>query len=347
VVSLPLVIPDPPKPPRPPFPLEGRLRRLQDALTEGEERRAREMEAWVREMGRLPTEHERREWERRWRREARRGVRHAEKEARRAERRAREEASRNPMLGVMFALGALATLAIALRYPGMWWLIFIAIFVFGQGAARHLMPRQSSGEPLPVGTEEAPLELPQKAPEAADPRMARVDTLCDKLLAELRGGPAVLREVVHSPEQTVEALRKSCHELARRERELRALSSPEDERRLADEHAALTARVEAEKDAVAKERLASALKILEEQRRQRAELGTAASRLEAEHTRLYYTLENLYTQVLRVRTADSISEDVAGAGLRHSVEQLGAEMEAVTEALEDVHRAPGTRVPTR
>jgi len=347
VVSLHFVIPDPPKPPLPSFRLDDRLHRLQDALAEGQERRAREMEAWVREMGRLPTEHERREWERRWRKEAKRGVRHAEKEARRAERQAREEASRNPMLGVMFALGALATLVIALRYPSMWWLIFIAIFVFGQGAARHLMPRRSSGEPLPVATEEEPLALPQKVPEADDPRMVRVDTLCDKLLGELRGGPAVLREVVHSPEQTVEALRKSCHELARRERELRALFSPEDERRLADEHAALTTRVEAEKDAVAKERLASALKVLEEQQRQRAELGTAASRLEAEHTRLYYTLENLYTQVLRVRTADSISEDVAGTGLRHSVEQLGAEMEAVTEALEEVHRPPGTRVPTR
>ncbi len=133
----------------------------------------------------------------------------------------------------------------------------------------------------------------------------------------------------------------------RRERELRALSSPEDERRLADERAALAARVEAETDAVVKERFASALAVLDEQRNQRAELATAASRLEAEHTRLYYTLEHLYTQVLRVRTADAASEDVAGAGLRHSVEQLGAEMEAVTEALEEVHRAPGTRVPTR
>ncbi len=327
--------------------LQDRLRRLQDALAEGQERRAQEMEAWVREMGRLPTDEERHEWEKRWRRQAKREVRHAAKEARRAEKQAREEASRNPMLGVILALGALVTLVMALRQPGMWWLIFISVFVFGQGAARHLMPRRSQGQPLPVSTEEAPLTLPQQVPEAADPRMARVDTLCDKLLVELRAGPGVLREVVHSPEQTVEALRKSCHELARRERELRALSSPEDERRLADEHAALTARVEAEKDAVAKERLASALKILEEQRRQRAELATAASRLEAEHTRLYYTLENLYTQVLRVRTADSVSEDVAGAGLRQSVEQLGAEMEAVTEALEDVHRAPGTRVPTR
>ena len=327
--------------------LQDRLRRLQDALAEGQERRAQEMEAWVREMGRMPTGQERREWEGRWRKQAKREARHAEKEARRAGQRAREEASRNPMLGVMLALGALVTLVIALRQPGMWWLIFIAIFVFGQGAARHLMPRRSQGQTLPAGTEEAPLALPQQVPEAAEPRMARVDTLCDKVLAELRTGPGVLREVVHAPEQTVEALRKSCHELARRERELRALSSPEDERRLADEHAALSARVEAEKDAVAKERLASALEILEEQRRQRAELATAASRLEAEHTRLYYTLENLYTQVLRVRTADSLSEDVAGAGLRQSAEQLGAEMEAVTEALEDVHHAPGTRPLTR
>lgn len=325
------------------------MRRLQDALDEGQERRAQEMEAWVREMGRLPTRHERREWERRWRRQARKQAKRAERDARRAEELARQEASRNPVLGVMFALGALVTLLMALRFPAMWWLIFIAVFVFGQQAARHLLPRRPQGQALPPESEEAPLPLPQpqRAPEAADPRMARVDALCDKLLAEFRGGPSVLREVVHAPEQTVEALRRSCHELARRERELRTLSSSEDERRLADEHTALAARVEAEKDAVAKERLASALAVLGEQRRQRAELGTAAARLEAEHTRLYYTLESLYTQVLRVRTADAASEDVAGAGLRKSVEQIGAEMEAVTEALEEVHRAPGTRVPTR
>jgi cytoskeletal protein RodZ len=305
------------------------------------------MEAWVREMGRLPTRKERRQWEKRWRRQAKHEARRAEKESLKAQRRAREEASRNPMLGVVFAIGALVTLMIALRLPKMWWLIFIAVFVFGQQAARHLMPRRSS-QPLPQGEgEAAPLPESQRAPAEADPRMARVDALCDKLLAELRAGPTVLREVVHSPEQTVQALRKSCHELARRERELRALTTPEDERRLADEHAALTSRVEAEQDAVVKERLSSARKVLDEQRRQRAELATSASRLEAEHMRLYYTLENLYTQVLRVRTADSASEDVAGAGLRQSVEQLGAEMDAVTEALEDVHRAPDTRVPVR
>jgi hypothetical protein len=341
------VLPPPPKPPPPPFSSEDRLRRLQDALDEGQERRAQEMEAWVREMGRLPTRHERREWERRWRKQAKKQAKRAERDGRRAEERARKEASRNPVLGVIFALGALVTLLMALRYPAMWWLIFIAVFVFGAQAAHHLKPRQPQAQPLPPEREAPPLPQPQRAPEGADPRMARLDALCGKLLAEFQAGPSVLRELVHAPEQTVEALRRSCHELARRERELRTLCSPEDERRLAEEHTALAARVEAEEDAVAKERLALALAVLEEQRRQRAELGTAASRLEAEHTRLYYTLENLYMQVLRVRTADAASEDVAGTGLRHSVEQIGAEMEAVTEALEEVHRAPGTRVPTR
>jgi hypothetical protein len=155
--------------------------------------------------------------------------------------------------------------------------------------------------------------------------------------------------VVHQPEQTVEGLRKSCHELVRRERELRALSPPEDERRLEDERAQLAARLESERDTVVKERLEGALRLLDEQRRQRAELATAASRLEAEHMRLYYTLEHLYTQVLRVRSADAASADVAGAGLRQSVEQLGQEMDAVAEALEEVHRdaPPRERVPTR
>ncbi|MFP2910364.1 hypothetical protein ACLESD_36060 [Pyxidicoccus sp. 3LFB2] len=180
-----------------------------------------------------------------------------------------------------------------------------------------------------------------------DPRVAKVDALCAKLLAELSAGPAVLREVVHAPERTVEALRKGCHELARRERELRALSTPEESRRLESEREALFTRVSTEEDAVVRERLTGALAALDEQRRQRAELATAANRLEAEYTRLYYTLEGLYAQVLRVRSADTADEDVAGAGLRHSMEQLGAEVEAVTQALEEVHRPPDGRVRTR
>jgi hypothetical protein len=317
-------------------------------LAEGQERQAQAMEAWVRRMGRLPTRKERRRWERRWHKQAKREARRAERETSHSPREAREEPPRNPVLGWMHAAGALVTLLIVLRYPrAYWWLIFIAVFVFGRMAARHLLPGRTRDERRLEEGDTASLPEPREEEEAADPRMARVDVLCDKLLAELRAGPALLREVVHAPEQTVEALRQSCHALARRELELRALSSPEDERRLADERAALAARVEAETDVVVRRRLASTLEILDAQRRQRAELATAAARLEAEHTRLYYTLENFYMQVLRVHSADTASEDVAGAGLRHTVEQLGMEMDAVTEALEEVHRAPAARVPIR
>ena len=150
-----------------------------------------------------------------------------------------------------------------------------------------------------------------------------------------------------APERTVEALRQGCHALVRRERELRALAPPDEAQRLDAERDALAARVASEEDAVVRERLAGALAALEAQRRQRAELATAAARLEAEHMRLYYTLESLYAQVLRVRSADTAGEDIAGLGLRQSVEQLGAEVEAVTQALEEVHAAPGGDGRTR
>ncbi len=398
--------PQPPPPP-PELPLQKHLRRMMEALAEGQKRHAQWKEMWERqhaeEMERWAQRHaegvekgvekwaqgvekwaerhaqgvekwaqgvekwadqvgswgehmeakERRKWERRMAREQWR-------EQQRALKRQRELEEANPLMGWMFAVVALVMAGMAvLNAQELWWLIFVAL---GMGAASagilgrihqlRLQERQKQG--LGAGErarEEAPgRPVEATAPrQAEDPRTVRVDTLCDKLLAELRAGPGVLRDVVHQPEQTVEGLRKSCHELARRERELRALSPPEEERRLEEERARLAARVESERDAVVKERLEGALRLLDEQRKQRAELATAASRFEAEHMRLYYTLENLYTQVLRVRSADAAGADVAGAGLRRSVEQLGQEMDAVAEALEEVHRdaLPRERVPTR
>ncbi|QRK13708.1 hypothetical protein JQX13_19900 [Archangium violaceum] len=320
---------------------------------EGVEKWAEGVEKWADHLGKR----ERRKMERRMHRRMLREQRRALKRQRRA-----EEA--NPLMGWMFALAAVVMVAMALRMPDKWWLIFVAL---GMGAAsagilgqvqQNKRARLQGGRGTAAVEADVRSEAPVKptassgtvaSPAPEDPRTARVDALCDKLLAELRAGPGVLRDVVHQPEQTVEGLRKGCHELARRERELRALTTPEDERRLEEEHGKLAARVASERDAVVKERLEKTLRLLDEQRGQRAELATAASRLEAEHMRLYYTLENLYTQVLRVRSADTASADVAGAGLRRSVEQLGLEMDAVAEALEEVHRdaPPRERVPTR
>ncbi|WP_375742967.1 MICOS complex subunit MIC60 [Corallococcus interemptor] len=362
----------------PPHDAAERLRRLEAAIEEGRARKDAALEAWVRRMGRLPTdrerdrwerewergaERERQRWEKQWERESKDALRRAERqakrdaylaqqqahrEAKRAEKAAREEASRNPVVGVGQLIVALACVATVVRLPQQyWWLVFVALAFF-RGAAKHLRP---SNNPLLTRVEEPPAPaLPQaKVPEApADPRLTRVDAVCEKLLAELRAGRGVLQEMVRSPERTVQDLRKSCHELVRRERELRTVAPPEDVRRLADERQKLETRQAAEEDVVVRDRLRAALQVLDEQVRQRAELTKSADRLEAEFTRLAYTLENLYAQVLRVRSADAADADVAGAGLRHSVEQLGAEVDAVTSALEEVHGAPvDGRVRTR
>ena len=177
------------------------------------------------------------------------------------------------------------------------------------------------------------------APLATDPRDARVDIICDKILAELRDSPEVVREIFLKPEQTVAALRDTCKNLTRRERDVRRFLSPEEDARLLREREGLQKRVEIETDEVTKMRLVSALAALEQQREQRTELSRSASRFEAEQTRISYTLESLYTQVVRMRSADSGSADVAGAGLRRSLDALSQEVNALADALETVNAA--------
>ncbi|MFL5388661.1 MAG: hypothetical protein ACJ79C_08040, partial [Myxococcales bacterium] len=102
--------------------------------------------------------------------------------------------------------------------------------------------------------------------------------------------------------------------------------------------------VETESDEVAKLRLSSALAALEQQRDQRQELARSAGRFDAEHTRISYTLESLYTQIVRMRSADSSSVDVAGAGLRRSLDLLSHEVNALADALERVNRGEVPRM---
>ena len=197
-------------------------------------------------------------------------------------------------------------------------------------------------------------------PTGVDARLARVDELCDQLLADIRSGPPVLREIVQRPEESVQALRDGVHALEHREREIRALARPEDDARLQSERESLQRRLAAEQDAVTRQRLGQALDALDQQRNQRASLLTAASRLEAERTRLLYTLEGLHTQVLAVRsTAEAGQEEAAADRLRQSLETLSGEVSAVAGALESVQAVdagavasasssvPGTRLPER
>lgn len=216
------------------------------------------------------------------------------------------------------------------------WLLFIAVWMFFEGLRRLIGSRAPEVEG----------EASQEA-TGVDARLARVDELCDQLLADIRSGPPVLREIVQRPEESVQALRDGVHALERREREIRALSRPEDDARLQSERESLQRRLAAEQDAVTRQRLGQALEALDQQRNQRASLLTAASRLEAERTRLLYTLEGLHTQVLAVRsTAEAGQEEAAADRLRQSLDTLSSEVSAVAGALESVQAVDAGAVPT-
>jgi hypothetical protein len=266
--------------------------------------------------------------------EDRRASRRAMRRARKEERRRR----RNPGAGVGLLLGSLG-IGAAVVNGAPYWLMFIALWLAFVGV-RRLVGRR---EPSTVESE-AVVES-----DSVDARMARVDALCDQLLADIQGAPPVLREVVQRPEETVRALRDGIHALERREREIRAVVRPEDDARLQSERAALQQRLEAEQDAVTRQRLTEAMEALDRQRAQRASLVTAASRLEAERTRLLYTLEGLHTQVLAVRsTAEAGHEAPAVDRLREGLDTLSSEVSAVASALESVQAVdPGVAGPER
>jgi hypothetical protein len=265
--------------------------------------------------------------DRRSRRQARRDARRERRGARRGRRR------RSPRTGLaLLGLATVLTVLVVEGAPyGLLLLVLLLLFLGGRLLVGHRAP-----------------ETEQEAAErtSVDARLARVDQLCDQLLADIRSAPPVLREIVHQPEQAVQALRDGLRALERREREIRALASPDDEARLRTERDSLQRRLDAEQDTVTRERLAQALQALDQQRSQRATLLTAASRLDAERTRLLYTLEGLHTQVLAVRsTAEAGQEQAAAERLRTSLETLSGEVSAVAGALESVQAIDAGAVP--
>jgi hypothetical protein len=295
---------------------------------------------------RMAEKHQRRldRWERR-------AERHREQQL---EERRHDAASAVPR-GIVFLAAAVLCVTIALRDPGLFWMVFVAlglgmsaVSAFSQagrrrqvGAAPEAQPMAeresaSAGKPAEARTAGTPVVPPPALPpvaEPADPKVTRIQTLCDKLLAELESGPPIVREIVTQPQATIGGLRQACLETARRERELRSVLTGQDEAGLVAERDALAVRVSNEQDGIVRDRLGQALTALEQQLAHRAELTTAASRLEAENTRILYTLENLHMQLLRARSTD-IGAPELGGKLRDSLRELGTQIDAVAEALE-------------
>jgi carbonic anhydrase/acetyltransferase-like protein (isoleucine patch superfamily) len=171
-------------------------------------------------------------------------------------------------------------------------------------------------------------------PPSHDPREARLASICNKLGDELRAAPERVREFLGDPHATIAALRATCEDLARRERELRAEADPAALARLDEERAALEKRVASQPDPQVAASLRGALAAIDEQRRQREIVRVAADRLDAEHTRLLYTMEGLASQFVRLRGAGAAGREPADLG--RAVEQLRSELDAIASAVEEV-----------
>jgi carbonic anhydrase/acetyltransferase-like protein (isoleucine patch superfamily) len=199
-------------------------------------------------------------------------------------------------------------------------------------AGMWLKPGSTYGAKTP----RAAVAAPKQAAEP-DPRQARVAAVCDRLEAELRASPERIRQFLGSSETTVRSLRSTCEDLARREREMRADADPAALARLDEERSALQERIDGQPDEQIRKSLSGALAAIDEQKRQREMLKLAADRLEAEHTRLLYTLEGLASQFARLRGAGAQGSP---AELEQAVGQLRSELDAIADALEETTRVP-------
>ncbi len=266
-----------------------------------------------------------------------------ERERRKKEKKLEELRGRSPQTGGVMLVAAAVLVVMAFITP-LWWLVFVALGLgiggvsqFGAGKEIARLERELGLAPDP---EEEEARRAQSDPSYA--RLRRVDELAALLSKELTEGPEALRLLVARPKETVESIRKGCHALAEREKSLRALAKDGLER-LARDREQLGARRDAEKDPETKERLTAALAAMDAQTRQQAELESRANRLEAEQVRLAWSLEGLYTQVVKARTSlgEGGAAPVEEARLRTELERLTTEVSAVAQALEEVSGISG------
>ncbi|MBS2023477.1 MAG: hypothetical protein JST92_13800 [Deltaproteobacteria bacterium] len=172
----------------------------------------------------------------------------------------------------------------------------------------------------------------------ADPRAARVEASCDRIESELSKASPLVRDALGTSRETVEGLRKTCRDLLEREQSLRAESSPESLRQLVEERATLHARASAETDEQIRTSLQRAIDAIDDQKKQRELLKRSADRLDAEFTRLMWTLDGLAAQLVRLRSAGQEASQAPDAEMNQSVARLKEEIEAIADALEQVGR---------
>jgi carbonic anhydrase/acetyltransferase-like protein (isoleucine patch superfamily) len=217
----------------------------------------------------------------------------------------------------------------------------------GAGATVHRNAVLSAGGHLGTGGDlrasstveppavQAPRTERQSAEDsAADARERQIEALCDRLQAELQKGSPTLRSFLSATESSVASLRSACRDLLSCERRLRREVSPELMARLETERAALDQRIASAEDEQVRASLQRAAAAIDEQRSQRKRLARNADRLDAELTRMSWTIEGVIAQLVQVHHTGATG---AEPELERGLERIRNELTAVTEALESVN----------
>jgi hypothetical protein len=201
------------------------------------------------------------------------------------------------------------------------------------------------GSRVPAGMRVAPgaafsnagVSAPAATSQPADERRGRIEAACAKIEAEIAQLPETFREHLGATGETAASLRQTCLTLLDRERVLRGEASDEGLKFLDTERAELEKRAGAATDAQVKKSLESAMGAIDEQKRQRLQVKTHADRLDAEVTRLQWTLDGMAAQLVRLRSAGVDASQPPGGEVLKTVQQLGEEIDAIADALEHVH----------
>jgi carbonic anhydrase/acetyltransferase-like protein (isoleucine patch superfamily) len=190
----------------------------------------------------------------------------------------------------------------------------------------------SDGHRLPAAQHRHEIEAP------SDPRTEQIRKACDRLEEEYARAPEPVRAMFGETRATLSSLRRTCLDLVARERALRAEGSPEALARLDQEKAAIEARLTLASDEKVRRSLSGAVTAIAAQQQQRKLLQNNADRLEAELTRLIWTVDGMGTELVRVRTAGAELYQGSTAEIARSVEQLQGEIDSIAQALEEMNQ---------
>ena len=226
------------------------------------------------------------------------------------------------VIGAGAVVAAGSDVAPGARVPAHTYLSAGTTWTAGVGESRQLPAAKTRDE----------LETP------TDPRVEQINKACDRLEDEYGRAPEPVRAMFGETRATLANLRRTCLDLAARERALRAEASPEAFARLDQEKAALEARLAQASDEQVKRSLSGAIGAIAAQHDQRKQLQNNADRLEAELTRLIWIMDGMATELVRVRAAGVELYKGSTVEIARSVEQLKDEIDNIAQALEDVNR---------